>query len=418
MLRMGTKKTLKTYLARVNNITSQSGKFIFRGQANSDWKVECGASFRLRKLLNTSVDKPLSYDSILNYHNDELLSKLKTKRFKEYKDLNNMEIIADLQHRGAATLLIDFTSNALVALYFACLPDKKKNGAVFIANSTKFSRVSDSKLESISMDIENMIREKEEDRLYWWEPSQINNRISAQDSIFIFGNSIINDSYFEEKIVIAQSAKEEILEHLDQDFNINGSMIYNDLDGFVKTNSRHSLIAEYEKYEERSHITLLVMTNEYKEALIVAEKYADKYTQDVFGHYAMGFLNAVHLDNPEEAIKGFTKAIELKPNFKEAYLNRGVAKDKSGDWVGAIVDYNKAIQLKPDYAQGYVNLGNVKLEDKDWDGAIKDFTKAIELKPDYPKAYTDRARAYIGLGENDKAQRDLKKVHMLGYFKK
>src|SRR5271165_2914688 len=49
-------------------------------------------------------------------------------------------------------------------------------------------------------------------------------------------------------------------------------------------------------------------------------------------------------------------AIELKPDAA-AYYNRGNAKRAKGDSDGAITDYSKAIELKPDFAEAYSNRG-------------------------------------------------------------
>ena len=50
-------------------------------------------------------------------------------------------LLAKLQHYGIPTRMMDVTENALVALYFACAGDKKKDGQV-IAFSSKTSPVS------------------------------------------------------------------------------------------------------------------------------------------------------------------------------------------------------------------------------------------------------------------------------------
>jgi tetratricopeptide (TPR) repeat protein len=47
------------------------------------------------------------------------------------------------------------------------------------------------------------------------------------------------------------------------------------------------------------------------------------------------------------AIADCTKAIEIKPDFASAYLNRSVAKQVKGDWDGSTADYNKAVELNP-----------------------------------------------------------------------
>ena len=90
------------------------------------------------------------------------------------------------------------------------------------------------------------------------------------------------------------------------------------------------------------------------------------------------------------AITDYTKAIELDPDYADAYINRGVVKDDLKDYYGAITDYTKAISLDPDYASAYNNRGVSKKNLKDYYGAIADYTKAISLDPDYASAYANR----------------------------
>ena len=51
----------------------------------------------------------------------------------------------------------------------------------------------------------------------------------------------------------------------------------------------------------------------------------------------------------EEAIKDYTKAIELNPEYALAYNNRGKALEDLGERAEAIKDYTKAIELDPQY---------------------------------------------------------------------
>ena len=55
----------------------------------------------------------------------------------------------------------------------------------------------------------------------------------------------------------------------------------------------------------------------------------------------------------KNAIKHYTEAIKLKPDFTEAYNNRGNAYYHIGDYNRAIEDYDKAIEIQPDYANAY-----------------------------------------------------------------
>jgi tetratricopeptide (TPR) repeat protein len=112
----------------------------------------------------------------------------------------------------------------------------------------------------------------------------------------------------------------------------------------------------------------------------------------------------------EGAIKDFTKAIELYPDFPSSYDNRGITKARIGDYEGAIKDFTKAIELKPDYPTVYYGRGLSKAYIGDYEGAINDFTKAIELDPNYVSAYNNRGNAKTLIGEYEGAIADYTKA--------
>ena len=93
------------------------------------------------------------------------------------------------------------------------------------------------------------------------------------------------------------------------------------------------------------------------------------------------------------AIADYTKAIEIDPNYANAYVDRGVAKDDLEDYYGAIADYTKVIEIDPNEAKAYYNRGNSKGNLEDYKGAIADYTKAIEIDPNYAAAYNNRGYA-------------------------
>jgi len=60
----------------------------------------------------------------------------------------------------------------------------------------------------------------------------------------------------------------------------------------------------------------------------------------------------------DEAIKEYTKSIELNPNNALAYYHRGIAYDELGEYEEVIADYTKAIEIDPDFADAYFNRGH------------------------------------------------------------
>jgi tetratricopeptide (TPR) repeat protein len=97
----------------------------------------------------------------------------------------------------------------------------------------------------------------------------------------------------------------------------------------------------------------------------------------------------------EEAMKYFTKAIELNPNYTEAYEARGILKIKQADFqgaspLGALVDYDSAIENEICKQYELIAFWSVKpyLISKGGDLTLEDklrylcrlYTKRAELK--------------------------------------
>ena len=126
--------------------------------------------------------------------------------------------------------------------------------------------------------------------------------------------------------------------------------------------------------------------------------------------YVVSGLTKMRSDNWSGAIEDFTKAIELRPNYAEAYNTRGFASNMLGNYQQALVDCNKAIELKPDFALAYNNRGNAHNELKNYQQAIADFDKAIELNPNNAFVYSSRGRANNALENYQQAFADFYKA--------
>lgn len=98
----------------------------------------------------------------------------------------------------------------------------------------------------------------------------------------------------------------------------------------------------------------------------------------------------------DQAIADFATAIQLKPEYAEAYNDRGFAYYLKGDAERAIADYTRAIELRPNYPKAYNSRGVAYMAHGY--GAAKsvpDFDRAIALKPGFRYAYINRANARL-----------------------
>ena len=118
--------------------------------------------------------------------------------------------------------------------------------------------------------------------------------------------------------------------------------------------------------------------------------------------FSVGYL----LENPEDSILAYNRAISLKPDYADAYNNRGATKGELGQHEDAIADFDEVIRLKPDYADAYNNRGATKGALGQHEDAIADFDEVIRLKPDYAEAYYDRGIAKGELGRQEDAIAD------------
>jgi tetratricopeptide (TPR) repeat protein len=114
--------------------------------------------------------------------------------------------------------------------------------------------------------------------------------------------------------------------------------------------------------------------------------------------------------NFDKALEDYNKAIDLDPNFAQAYYNRGLQFQDKEDFDKAIQDYTKAISVDQKYKEAYYNRGNAFMKEGDSNKAIQDYSKAISIDTKYADAYYNRGSAYEGKGDIDKAVEDYSKA--------
>jgi tetratricopeptide (TPR) repeat protein len=106
-------------------------------------------------------------------------------------------------------------------------------------------------------------------------------------------------------------------------------------------------------------------------------------------HFVWNMLgaSAFQLGMIEEAIIAYKKAISIKPDYTDAFVNMASALKDKGNLSEAISMYKKAISIKPNYAEAYNNLGLALQDQGDHNEAINAYQKSISLKPNWAEPH-------------------------------
>ncbi len=103
----------------------------------------------------------------------------------------------------------------------------------------------------------------------------------------------------------------------------------------------------------------------------------------------------VGLHQTREALVSFKKAIDLNPDFADAYSNMGMAYQQSSNVTQAIKCYQKAIDINGDAPHYRLNLASIYLENDKNHLAIHALTELLERNSSVEHAHQLIAEAYI-----------------------
>ena len=125
-------------------------------------------------------------------------------------------------------------------------------------------------------------------------------------------------------------------------------------------------------------------------------------------------LQSLHAGAAQDALDALSTAIQLDPEFAEAYAYRGFAYYRLDNYDAAMEDYDKAVALWPNLAEAYYFRAILHGQLKEYQQAIRDYTRAVELKPALIEAYYFRALNHGAAGKYEEAIRDMKTAAELG----
>jgi tetratricopeptide (TPR) repeat protein len=291
------------------------GEYLFRGISNEEYEIEASAYRRLKTETDRILERFLEI-------NKELIkdARLRGHDQKNGRELKDLEILAELQHFRAATCMIDFTYSAQIALWFACGQDSEnpsKGKVVAVRNKPpRFKEITPDLLEE---PIDYFLQDSDESQpkqLYQWQPWQLNNRIGAQQSIFLFGDLKIDP---EERCIIIGDGKQDIRTALQQGANITEAILFPDFDGFARLRSHQIPYAPLGASEHRDRADQAFQKGKYAEAIADYDIVISLDPGDAEAYYNRG-LAKYHLERLDDAKEDLQKALNQAGKVPDANL--------------------------------------------------------------------------------------------------
>ncbi len=421
--------SLNEYIGFLSNNLELGNEYIFRGQSNREWSVSSSAA----RWLNKKAPLTVPVKEFLKYHQNVLKEfrkrKLDVKANGEI--LSELELLGEIQHYEGATGLIDFTVNALVALWFACDSLENNTGAVFVYNLTEnadtvseiepeqlispvlelltFKEFQISNEGELSRSFQTHNKSNETPKLWRWIPaSTTNKRMFAQSSCFLFGQPGILNEDFDFCINIIGNRKKSIRDELELFFSMDSSRMFSDLAGYAQHGNYYSvsyssrLRDAFRSFRRRKHIDAI---EEFSDVLSTPDT-----TPNIKAHalFRRG-LSLYILGEPTEALKDLNAVINMTDSISpklcaNAYGNRGAIYEKQNDFKRALTDFSKVIESKESppilsaRAQFYrARILSEHLNPREYNKAIDDYTQILNSKYDIPvdlKAETHLNRAF------------------------
>lgn len=356
-------EVLDEILDKIRDIVEKSARYgpcIYRGEAKHYDKV-CSGIYRAYAEL--AIGNP---DESLIRETQKDIPRQAEKYLPEMKDTDPFDILAQLQHYGGATNLIDFTGDYLIALFFACDKFDEENGRVIL--------LPDNEQDCKCLEIQ--------------EVSGITPRAASQKSYLVKSETGFIEVDSCKVVCIPGKLKEPMRKYLETYHGIDRKSIFNDIHGFIKY-----LNIYQPAYRELYEGQICQKNGEYEKAIHFYDAALAKKPDFLEAYFNKGRAYSEQ-DKDDEAISHYDRAIEINPVAAEVYYKRGKVYARKTDYDEAISDYEKAIRLDTPVTEVYCELGRVYHALQKFPEAISHFTEAIKRDPDNVDFYHERATTY------------------------
>ena len=363
--------TPEEFVQSVLTQTRHMSRPVYRGQGDSSWTLRSSAVRRLLKAHGNKLleDEDKLRERVNEYHKDRLIEPMQALEGGKWSDLEKLSV---LQHQGAATRLLDFTRNPLVAIWFACDGHPGKDGKVFALD------INEGK---------GMAR-----TVKHYEPNRsLGARVIAQQSVFIVCDPLVPEDFFTSIVVPAQ-LKDSLKSYLER-FGLSKNMLFGDVPGLATANAvnvplRQTELIPWNEYLDAGHRAH--KAQQYEDALAAYTSYAEALPNVAQPYCLMGDTLSA-LRRFEEARSAYTKAIENLD--RPIYVGDGVV-------VGGEISDTMSRAL-------YFNRGNVQAAVGEHHNAVADFDEALRrgYSPVRDVRY-NQGNSYFQLGAFEEAHQD------------
>ena len=284
------------------------GSYVYRGEPALYEKVSSGL---YRRYKNQATD---GEGYAIQAIQDEIIVQAKSHA-PQLNDAGDFEALSQIQHNGGATNLIDFTTDYLIALFFACDGEPDQPGRIILLSKDG---------DGYSID----------------SPTSPAQRVIAQKSVFVRPNKGFVEPT--DTALVPACLKQSILDHLRRNHGISTETIYNDIYGFIQHQDIHrdayaDLYAGITLYDQGNYNLAI---HRYSNALKLNPRMATAYSRLGEAHYRLGEYDS--------AISNYRQALSFNPENGAVHLNLGLAYAGKRDHRRSIQHYDQALELNPD----------------------------------------------------------------------
>ncbi|MCY3860001.1 MAG: FRG domain-containing protein [Gammaproteobacteria bacterium] len=344
------------------------------------------------------------YRALKNSHDEALdISKIEAEIVKQARDYTSskdaMEILAEIQHFGGKTNLLDFTEDYQIALFFASEEHCGRDGRIVLHWPEK----------------EQVIRAQ--------EPL---NRVIFQKSVFIRSKrGFILPDPVDETIVVPHELKTSIREYLNQFHGIFEKRIYSDIHGYIRNQDPNRTDymrwfqddegnqSQYKRPKLSNYLTKDVTTVHRIATRHYGHQKDMEYTDTRLSEFVLGCQtergssdNDHYWLDADEIVNLLTYCIEenlVERRLADLHCWRGDALLWIGNASDAAADFERAMEVKQVNADVHHGLANVNLVRGLKDDAIEHLDRALNLDEKHKPASIDLGIVRLNEGSIEEA---------------